>query len=141
MEVGLLLPSGHESSTHWYFRFHSIKSSVNNVLGSDRGGVEMVQMQFNAVHSLHLDRYAFRDNLTEVVVQHLVTDRKVRIKCRDLVRALALYRNKLAVQLTDKICVYESNPEDFHDMHFKLRKERISTVQHPQQGTIQDVFE
>lgn len=102
------------------------------VIGSDAGGVEMLQMHFDAVHSLHLDRYAFRENLTEVVVHHLVTDRKVRIKCRDLVRSLAIYKNKLAVQLTDKICIYESNPEDFHDMHFKLRKERIPTTAHAQ---------
>ena len=66
------------------------------------------------------------ENLTEVVVQHLVTDRKVRIKCRDLVQNLALYRNKLAVQLTDKTCVYESSVDDTFDMHFRLRRERIA---------------
>jgi intraflagellar transport protein 122 len=95
--------------------------------GSDKGGIEMIQMHFDAVHSLHLDRYAFRENLTEVVIQHLVSDRKVRIKCRDLVKSLSLYKNKLAVQLSDKICIYESNADDLQDMHFKLRKERIPT--------------
>ena len=31
-------------------------------------------------------------------MHHLVTDKKVRIKCKDLVQNLSLYRNKLAVQ-------------------------------------------
>ena len=125
-----------ESSSVSYSHFTIDRVDMEMHVGSDRGGVEMWQMQFNAVHSLHLDRYAFRENLTEVVVQHLISDRKVRIKCRDLVRSLAIYRNKLAVQLTDKICVYESNPDDFYDLHFKLRKERISTANQPQLGKI-----
>ena len=62
------------------------------VTGCDDGGIDVVKMSFSAVHALYMDRYAYRENLTEVVVQHLVTDRKVRIKCRDLVQKLSLYR-------------------------------------------------
>ena len=49
---------------------------------------------------------------------------------KQLHSSLSLYKNKLAVQLTDKICVYESNIEDLTDMHFKLRKERINIASH-----------
>lgn len=37
-----------------------------------------------------------------------------------------MYKNKLAVQLTDRVCIYESSAEEALDMHFRLRKERIS---------------
>jgi hypothetical protein len=33
--------------------------------------------------------------------------RQVRIKCRDYVRKIAVYRDRLAVQLPDKVHVYE----------------------------------
>ncbi len=94
--------------------------------GSDSGEICAMQMSFDAIHALNRERYAYRDNLTEIIVQHLVSDRKVRIKCKDLVNRLALYKNKLAVQLTDRVCIYESNSEDYTDMHFRLRKERIT---------------
>ena len=94
-------------------------------LGTHSGSIELLKMNFQAVHALYRDRYAYRENLTEVIVHHLVTDKKVRIKCKDLIRNLSLYKNKLAVQLSDRICIYESSAEDSVDMHFRLRKEKI----------------
>lgn len=35
--------------------------------------------------------------MTDVVVQNLVTNKKVRIKCRDLVKKIAIYKDRLAV--------------------------------------------
>lgn len=35
--------------------------------------------------------------MTDVVVQNLVDNKKVRIKCRDLVKKIAIYKNQLAV--------------------------------------------
>lgn len=82
-------------------------------------------MSFDNVHALYKDRYAYRENLTEIIVQHLITDKKVRIKCKDLVRGIAIYKNKLAVQLTDRVNIYQSNPDDSTDMHIRMRPERI----------------
>ena len=41
--------------------------------------------------------------MTDVVVQHLLSDKVTRIKCKDLVKRIAIYRNRLAVR---KIHVY-----------------------------------
>ena len=39
----------------------------NKVLvGSDKGVLEYLSMHFTAVHALDSDRYAYRENLTEV---------------------------------------------------------------------------
>lgn len=89
-------------------------------IGTQSGHIEVTRLRFEAVHSLYRDRYAYRENLTEVIVHHLVTEKRVRIKCKDLIRNLALYKNKLAVQLSDRVCIYESNAEDSMDMHFRL---------------------
>ena len=96
------------------------------VLGSDSGGIDAVQLLFESVHSLYRDRYAYRENLTEIIVHNLMSDKKVRIKCKDLIKSISMYKNKLAVQLTDRVCIYESSAEEALDMHFRLRKERIS---------------
>lgn len=40
-----------------------------------------------------------RENMTDVVVQNLVSNKKVRIKCRDLVKKIAIYKDRLAVSL------------------------------------------
>ena len=43
-------------------------------------------------------RYAYRDHMTDVVVQNLLSEEVTRIKCRDLVKRIAIYKNKLAVR-------------------------------------------
>ena len=38
-----------------------------------------------------------RENMTDVIIEHLITEQKVRIKCRDMVKKIALYKTRLAV--------------------------------------------
>ena len=94
-------------------------------LGTHHGAIDLLKMDMGTVHAVFRDRYAYRENLTEVIVHHLVTDKKVRIKCKDLIQNLSLYRNKLAVQLSDRVCVYESSADNSEDMHFRIRPEKI----------------
>jgi len=63
-------------------------------------------------------------------MQNLITQKKVRIKCKDIVRSIALYQNKIAIQLSDKICVYECETGDDTDMHYRLRKDKIALQSH-----------
>ena len=36
----------------------------------------MYDVKFGVVHGIHKDRYAYRDNMTDVIVHHLTTDQK-----------------------------------------------------------------
>ena len=38
--------------------------------------------------------------MTNVVVQHLVSNETMTIKCRDLVKKIAVYKNRLAVRFS-----------------------------------------
>ena len=67
----------------------------------------MYQLLFSTVHGLYRERYAYRDFMTDVVVQHMLTEQKVRIKCRDYVRKIAIYKDRLAVQLPGRLFIYE----------------------------------
>ena len=43
--------------------------------------------------------------MTDVVVQHLISDVTVRIKCMELIKKIAVYKNRLAVsQLLTSAC-------------------------------------
>jgi len=85
--------------------------------------------------------------LTDVVVHHLLTEEKVRICCRDLIKKIAIYKNRLAVrfenyskretslhllngsrfefqvQLQEKLMIYEQ--QEGEQLHYVI-KERIS---------------
>eukprot|EP01022_Parablepharisma_sp_SALTPOND_P026511 TRINITY_DN64302_c3_g1_i1.p1 TRINITY_DN64302_c3_g1~~TRINITY_DN64302_c3_g1_i1.p1 ORF type:complete len:669 (-),score=64.28 TRINITY_DN64302_c3_g1_i1:1634-3640(-) len=99
-------------------------NSIQNVVvsGTNSGGLKAHQVMFPMVHGLYKDRYAYRDQLTDVIIQHLVTDSRVRIRCRDYVKKIALYKERLAVQLTDKIIIYSVGTEDEFDMKYKALK-------------------
>lgn len=62
--------------------------------------------------SIDISRYAYRDFMTDVIIQNLTTEQKIRIKCRDYVKKIAIYRERLAVQLPSMILIYELNPAD-----------------------------
>ena len=46
------------------------------MLGCQDGTIAFVQLIFSTVHGLYKDRYAYRDSMTDVIVQHLITEQK-----------------------------------------------------------------
>ncbi|XP_053172845.1 intraflagellar transport protein 122 homolog isoform X7 [Scomber japonicus] len=113
---------GEQNSWVWTCRVKPDSNFV--VLGCQDGTIACYQLIFSTVHGLYKDRYAYRDSMTDVIVQHLITEQKVRIKCRDLVKKIAIYRNRLAIQLPEKILIYELYSDDSSDMHYRI-KEKI----------------
>ena len=63
--------------------------------------------------------------MTDVIIQHLITEQKVRIKTRDYVKKIAVYKSeatseaRLAVQLPDRVLVYETVNQESYDMHYR----------------------
>lgn len=115
-----LCPIGEQSAWVWSCRVKPDSNLV--VLGCQDGTIACYQLVFSTVHGLYKDRYAYRDSMTDVIVQHLITEQKVRIKCRELVKKIAIYRNRLAIQLPEKILVYELSSDDSSDMHYRVNK-------------------
>ncbi|EEB18094.1 conserved hypothetical protein [Pediculus humanus corporis] len=91
-------------------------------LGTQDGSLAYYQLSFNVVHGLYKERYAYRESMTDVIIQHLITDQKVRIKCRDLIKKVAIYKDRLAVQLPERIVIYELASTDSTGMHYKVRE-------------------
>jgi len=95
------------------------------VSGTSKGTLKAHQVVFPMVHGLYKDRYAYRDQLTDVIIQHLVTDTRVRIRCRDYVKKIAIFKERLAVLLTDKIILYGVSADDEFDMKYKALKKIV----------------
>jgi len=99
-------------------------------VGCNDGTVAMYQLNFSTVHGLYQDRYAYRDFMTNVTIQHLVTEQKVRIKTKDHVKKIAVYRERLAIQLPDRVLIYElKEGADDNDMHYVKRNTIQRTVE------------
>jgi intraflagellar transport protein 122 len=102
-----------------------VKPKSNYVaVASNDGTISVHQIVFGTVHGLYQDRYAYRENMTDVVIHHLSTDQRARIKCRDYVKKIAVYRDRLAVQLPERVIIYELYHDDITDMHYRI-KEKI----------------
>ncbi|CAJ0928653.1 unnamed protein product, partial [Mesorhabditis belari] len=86
----------------------TVKPNSNTIVaGCVDGTLACYQLMFSTVHGLHNERYAYRENMTDVVVQHLSRHTLARIKCFDLVKKVAIYNHKLAIQLSDRVNIYK----------------------------------
>ncbi|NXT85018.1 IF122 protein, partial [Zapornia atra] len=110
---------GEQSSWVWACK---VKPDSNYVaVGCQDGTISFYQLIFSTVHGLYKDRYAYRDSMTDVIVQHLITEQKVRIKGRELVKKIAIYKNRLAIQMPEKILIYELYSDDPSDMYYRVK--------------------
>ena len=78
-------------------QFHPSENQI--ALCTHNGNLALISFDFNFVFSIHRERYAFREKMTDVVIQHLRTDDKIRIKCHELVKNIALNKNRLVVSV------------------------------------------
>ncbi|KHJ41704.1 tetratricopeptide repeat protein [Trichuris suis] len=79
-------------------------------IGCNDGLVVVYQIRFSTVHGLYNDLYVYRRNITQVVVQHLISDLKYKIRCNGMVKKVSVYKNKLAVQQSNSISIFERSP-------------------------------
>ncbi|NXU62248.1 IF122 protein, partial [Horornis vulcanius] len=114
---------GEQSSWVWTCKVKPDSNYV--VIGCQDGTISFYQLIFSTVHGLYKDRYAYRDNMTDVIVQHLITEQKVRIKGRELVKKIAIYKNRLAIQMPEKILIYELYSDDSADMYYRVKEKII----------------
>jgi len=124
-KVGLVTKEGTRLTTvaerdSWVWSVKPRPKQNYVAVGCEDGTISMYQLIFSTVHGLYQERYAYRDFMTDVIIQHLITEQKVRIKCRDYVKKIAVYKDRLAVQLPDRVIIYELAHDDAFDMHYRV---------------------
>ncbi|XP_033057521.1 intraflagellar transport protein 122 homolog [Trachypithecus francoisi] len=65
---------GEQNSWVWMCQMKPDSNYV--VVGCQDGTISFYQLIFSTVHGLYKDRYAYRDSMTDVIVQHLITEQK-----------------------------------------------------------------
>jgi intraflagellar transport protein 122 len=119
---GVKLDSLGEDRDGWVWAAQACPGTDRIAVGSDDGKIEILDLKLEAVHAIYKERFAYRQGMTDVIVQHVVSEQKVRIKCRDRVSKIAVHRDRLAVHLPDRIHVYElTRHEDTFDLHYRIR--------------------
>lgn len=79
----------------WTTAIHPGTESI--FAGANNGSIANFSIEFNRVHGLYQERYAYRELMTDVIIQHLVTETRVKIRCRDYIKKIAIYKDRLAV--------------------------------------------
>jgi len=79
----------------WSVAVNPINKSI--FAGANNGAISLYNVEFNVIHGLYQDRYAYRELMTDVIIQHLVTETRVKIRCRDYIKKIAIYKDRLAV--------------------------------------------
>ncbi|XP_058792241.1 intraflagellar transport protein 122 homolog [Phymastichus coffea] len=113
------------SSWTWTCAVHPESDHV--AIGCQDGTITNLELSWNIVHGLYRDKYAYRETMTDVIIQHLITNQKVRIKCKDLVQKIAVYRDRLAVQLPERVTIYEPSGST-EEMHYKIRNKLVQSL-------------
>ncbi|XP_060520600.1 intraflagellar transport protein 122 homolog [Cylas formicarius] len=119
---GIKLGTIGDQQNSWIWSCEADPTGNFVAIGCEDGTIAFYQLVFNMVHGLHRERYAYRENMTDIIIQHLITEQKVRIKCRDLIKKIAIYTDRLAVQLPERIIIYELFSKDTNDMHYRARE-------------------
>ncbi|KAK9891411.1 hypothetical protein WA026_014648 [Henosepilachna vigintioctopunctata] len=118
-----------DQQTSWIWSGVPHPSGNYVAIGCEDGTLAYYQLVFNIVHGLFKERYAFRENMTDIIIQHLITEQKVRIKCRDLIKKIAIYKHRLAVQLPERIVIYELFSNDTNDMHYRAKEKIMQRIE------------
>ncbi|KAL0279839.1 UNVERIFIED_CONTAM: hypothetical protein PYX00_001315 [Menopon gallinae] len=119
---GIWLGNIGEQQKSWVWCCAPKPNSNYVAIGCQDGTIAYYQIKLSVVHSLYRERYAFRENMTDIIIQHLLTEQKVRIKFRDLIKKIAIYKDRLAVQLPERIVIYELAAGDTSGMHYKVKQ-------------------
>jgi intraflagellar transport protein 122 len=105
----------------WVWSCKAQPNSPYFAIGSDDGTISVQQLSFDTIDAFFGDKYAYRQSLTDVVIRNLATKQESRIKCRGYIKKIALYKDSLAVQLPERILIYDMMLDESGESHYRIR--------------------
>lgn len=80
--------------------------SMEVVVTTNDGTISIYELSKKPIFSNYEELFATRDNLTDIVVENLVINQKLRIKCKELVKKISIFKEKLAVLQNERLLIY-----------------------------------
>jgi intraflagellar transport protein 122 len=105
----------------WVWSCKAQRNSPYFAVGSEDGIIAVHQLTFDTIDALYGDKYAYRQSLTDVVIRNLATKQESRIKCRGYIQNIAIYKDSLAVQLPERILIYDMILDENGESHYRIR--------------------
>lgn len=102
----------------WVWTAQQRPGEMQLTYGTNNGTLSNVDILVSNVNCLYHDQYIYRQNLTDVVVHQLTLDRVMTIPCEDYVKALATYRDRLAVLFQDILIIFELYYDEDRTMRY-----------------------
>ncbi|KAG5465400.1 hypothetical protein CUR178_00103 [Leishmania enriettii] len=107
------------NASDWIWSARQRPRSQQLCYGTNDGTISCIDIAISTVHAIYNDQYVFRKDMTNLVVQQLSLDRKMMIPCNEYVHKLATFRDRLAVQLQERIIVFEFFYDDERNMRYQ----------------------
>lgn len=106
------------TESDWVWSAQQRPGQMQITCGTNDGELSNIDIHVTNVHCLYHDQYIYRENLTDVVVHQLSLDRIMTIPCEEYVKAVATYRDRLAVLFQDFLIVFELYYDEDRTMRY-----------------------
>ncbi len=78
---------------------------------TNSGYITVHQLSKKNIFSSYHELYARRDNFTDVIVENIAMNQKLRVKCKELVKVISMFKDKLAVLQNERLLIYIASEE------------------------------
>ncbi|CAD8070453.1 unnamed protein product [Paramecium primaurelia] len=74
--------------------------------GTNDGQVFIQELISDTVMGLYNDKFISREQLTDAIIVSMISNQKARIKCKELVKRVAIFKEKVAILCGIKVLIY-----------------------------------
>lgn len=94
-DLGFLTELNTMNDWSWCSKFRP--KSQELAITTNSGLISFQQLAKKNIFSSYRELYARRDNFTDVIVENIAMNQKLRVKCKELVKKISIFKDKLAV--------------------------------------------
>ncbi|CAD8208598.1 unnamed protein product [Paramecium pentaurelia] len=76
------------------------------VCGTNDGDIVVQELLSENVTALYDDKFVQREQLTDAIILSMISNQKARIKCKELVKRVAIFKEKVAILCGIKVLIY-----------------------------------
>jgi len=108
----------------WIWSIKVDPTSNKIAIGDDGGTLAISEITLAPLYSSYKEKYAFRSNMTDLLIQNVVSGKMTRLKGEQVIEKVSLYQSFLATKTLEEIRIYETSKYNTDGLRYQIR-ERI----------------